>query len=499
MTGGGEEDVLVQEARVSSAPVSDSDYVERVVLGSIIVEPRIYEDVSGFLWCSHFKTPASECVYDFLRHCLERGRPLVRSEIMVHLSNSVAGVEFDHVERLVRLAVPRDAAVECAKRILDLHLRRRLAALCEDTFRRIGTVPALRSARDEVLRLEEELRDLSSEGPINAGPVDFKTVLVSAIREMETATDRLGDRSGLSTGFPDIDRETGGLRRGELFLIAGRPWMCADALALGMAADAALAHRSAPDGDGTSRTISGAKVAFFSMRTASAHLAQRILSRRTGVSFHRMRNGSLTAEEMEKVVVAAQNTHAIPLFIDHGRSLSAAELRSRVEALVRRYGIDLVVVDSLELLTTSGVSEEKPRKKAAQRLKQMAEDLGVAVVAVQSLPGIDAKGDFRRPWFHEALEAGEIDDVADVVALAHREQYYLERSEPSRVSNEVDEDFRARHEEWARSVEYFWNMAEIYVTKPRFGVSGYVRLSFAWENAAFGAFKPGGDDDSFDI
>jgi replicative DNA helicase len=488
-----------QELSASANSDFNCDYIERAFLGSLIIDRQsiIYDKTKEFLRSEHFSSPVARCVHEIAVYYIEKGLRAIPSNITLQLSDLVPAVDSDFIDRLVALAVPVDAAIEFGKRVHELHLRRQLVELCQDAIARVKGLSPGASARKEILKAEGELRELAHQSWAECGVEDFKTVLIATIREAESAVKQEGQIFGLSTGLPDLDREMGGLRIGELALLAGRPYMGAEMLAVGIAAEAAMSYRTALDGDGGTARISGAKVMVFSMRTPAIELGRWILSGQTRVPTFKIRRGSMSLEDFEKIVVAAQNLHTVPLFIDPAPSLTVMELRARVQQYHRQHGINLVVVDPLECLTMPNAGTSNARAEVVRQLKNMAKELGIVVIAAQGLRSRKPKNVYNRPNFYELLESGEIDDVADVVVLVHREQFYIERLEPSRSPAETDECFNQRHAEWRDRAERAWNVAEAIVVRPRFGMHGIARLSFEPEARRFSHLVLRDDDIPF--
>ena len=234
----------------------------------------------------------------------------------------------------------------------------------------------------------------------------------------------------------------------------------------------------------------GAVVGFFSLEMSSEQLAARILSEQTDISSDRMRKGELSNEEFERLVVASQMLHEIPIFIDDTPALTIAALRTRARRVKRQHGLGLIVIDYLQLLSGSNNNRNDGRvqevSEITRGLKTLAKELEVPVLALSQLSRQVEARENKRPQLADLRESGSIEQDADVVAFIFREEYYLEREEPIQRPDEKDDRYVEKRERWTQRLHEVRNIAEVIIAKQRHGPIGTVRLMFQGAYTRFG-------------
>jgi replicative DNA helicase len=272
--------------------------------------------------------------------------------------------------------------------------------------------------------------------------------------------------TGITTGFMDLDKWMGGLSRSDLIILAGRPSMGKTALATNIAFNAAMAFVKKTDGAG--------KVAFYSLEMSKEQLVTRILAQECCIPSERIRRGEIKEEDFIKLKDANKRVAELPLFIDDTPALTISILRSRSRKLKRQHGLDLIVVDYLQLL--QGNSEKRNENRVQEiseitrSLKAIAKELDVPVLALSQLSRAVETRDDKRPQLSDLRESGSIEQDADVVMFIYREEYYESRREPTRGSEE--------HAKWMEKLAKTHNLAEVILAKQRHGPVGTVRLFF---------------------
>jgi replicative DNA helicase len=291
----------------------------------------------------------------------------------------------------------------------------------------------------------------------------------------EAAYKRDSHVTGVTTGLRDLDRKLGGLQKSDLIILAGRPSMGKTALATNMGFNAAQAALD-PE--------TGAKfhVAFFSLEMSSEQLATRILAEKSGVSSDRIRRGDVREDDFGRVVTAAQEMNSAPFFIDDTPAITIPMLRTRARRLKRQFGLDLIIVDYLQLMRGSNSKGPENRvqeiSEITRGLKAIAKELDVPVLALSQLSRAVELRDDKRPQLADLRESGSIEQDADVVMFVYRDQYYHERAEPKQRSDEGDDKFHERLERWKRRAEEVYNKADVIIAKQRHGPIGTVTLQF---------------------
>jgi replicative DNA helicase len=357
----------------------------------------------------------------------------------------------------------------------DLFLRRQLIDLGEQTVNNAYVFDVEDTALAQIEQAELKLFNLAESGQTEGGPQGFSVVLAKALDMAEAAFKRDSHITGVTTGLRDLDRMMGGLQKSDLVILAGRPSMGKTALATNIGFNAAEAARD-PE------TSERHRVAFFSLEMSSEQLATRIMAEKSGVSSDRIRRGEVKQEDFQRIVEAAQAMNEVPFFIDDTPAITIPMLRTRARRLKRQHGLDLIVIDYLQLMRGSGSKGQENRvqeiSEITRGLKAIAKELQVPVLALSQLSRAVELRDDKRPQLSDLRESGSIEQDADVVMFVYREQYYHERAEPKQRSDEGDDKFHERLERWKRRAEEVHNKADVIVAKQRHGPVGTRSLYF---------------------
>ena len=292
------------------------------------------------------------------------------------------------------------------------------------------------------------------------------------------AYERDGGLSGISTGLRDLDSRMGGLQRSDLVVLAGRPSMGKTALVTNIAFNIANARwkswEAKPHLDKDDKEHDGGVVAFFSLEMSAEQLATRILSEQAEVQSEKIRRGLISEQEFKTLVEVTQRMSQIPLHIDQTGGITIAQLAARARKLKRQKGLDVLIVDYLQLLSGSGRSSQANRVQEITEittgLKALAKELHVPIIALSQLSRQVEQRDDKRPQLSDLRESGSIEQDADVVMFVYREEYYVERTKP----NEGTAEFQ----EWQQKMAMVAGKAEVIVGKQRHGPVGTVQLGF---------------------
>jgi len=268
-----------------------------------------------------------------------------------------------------------------------------------------------------------------------------KELLKDSFKMIEKLYENKSHLTGLTTGFKDLDVMTSGLQPGELFIIAGRPSMGKTAFVLNMLASASK--------------IANARVAVFSLEMSKESLVMRMLTAEARIDASRLRTGSLEESDWPRLTKAADTLSHYNVYIDDGPAQSAMEIRAKVRRLAKEHGLDLVVVDYLQLMRGSANvnSREQEISEISRSLKAIAKELHVPVVALSQLNRSLESRTNKRPMMSDLRESGAIEQDADVIAFIYRDEVYDPNSPDKGV-------------------------AEIIIGKQRNGPTGTVRLAF---------------------
>ena len=459
---------------------------EKALLGAIFVNNRAYERVSDFLTLAHFALNQHGRIFEACGRLIERGQIAdpVTLKALFEQDQGLADVGGPaYLAELAGAAVTVINAGEYGRIIYDLYLKRQLIALGEDVVNDAYESEVGETATDQIEAAEQRLYVLAATGEYERGFKPFKDSLLSAIEMADAAHRREGGLSGTPTGLRDIDKLLGGLHPSDLVVLAGRPAMGKTSLATNIAFNAAYTFKHTGGDD-------GAVVGFFSLEMSAEQLASRIIAEQTNISSDRMRKGELSNEEFARLVPAAQELYAIPVFIDDSPALSVSQLRTRTRRLKRQHDLGLVVVDYLQLMSSApGVrydSRVQEVSEITRGLKTLAKELNVPVLALSQLSRAPEQRDDKRPQLADLRESGTIEQDADVVMFIFREEYYIERQKPSQRADEEDDRHAQRLQRWEDNKKKHANLAEVIVAKQRHGPIGTVTLYFEGKYTRFG-------------
>jgi len=278
---------------------------------------------------------------------------------------------------------------------------------------------------------------------------------------------------GVPTGLRDLDERLGGMHKGDLIIIAGRPSMGKTALATNIAFHAAKKIME--------NKLGKSSVAFFSLEMSSEQLSTRILAEQSRIRSNDIRRGKITQEDLEKFIEASKNINDLPLYIDETPAIKISTLANRARRIKRLHGLDLIVVDYIQLMTTGNFKYEgrvQEIGEITQGLKALAKELGVPVLALSQLSRAVEQRDDKRPQLSDLRESGSIEQDADVVMFVYRPEYYLEKNEPQAGT--------AEHITWQEKMSQVHNQALVIIGKQRHGPTGIINLEF---ESAYTKFK----------
>jgi replicative DNA helicase len=289
--------------------------------------------------------------------------------------------------------------------------------------------------------------------------------------------------SGVATGLRDLDKYMGGLQKSDLIVVAGRPGMGKTALATNIAFNIAHSFQGQTKADGTVEAVDGGRVGFFSLEMSAEQLATRIISEQTEIASSTIRRGQITDADFEKIVAFSRIMQELPLYIDETGGISIAQLAARARRLKRQRGLDLLVIDYIQLLqgSTRRSSENRVQEitEITTRLKALAKELNVPIIALSQLSRQVESRDDKRPQLADLRESGSIEQDADVVLFVYRDAYYLKNAEPRDYNS-------AEHGEWQAKYEKVKYQAEVIIGKQRHGPTGTVPLHFNGQFTRFG-------------
>jgi replicative DNA helicase len=450
---------------------------EQALLGAMLVNNDAFYRVSDFLEPVHFYEPIHRRIYEVMGEIIRMGKAATPVTVKTFLPTDVKIADFTVAQYLARLAAEATTIINAedyGRAIYDLALRRSLILIGEDMVNIAFDAPVDMPPKSQIEDAERRLFELAETGRYDTGFHGFEEALKNAIDMASAAYKRDGHLSGLATGLDDLDRRLGGLQPSDLVVLAGRPGMGKTALATNIAFNIARAWRGEVQPDGAIKTVDGGIVGFFSLEMSSEQLATRIVSEQTMVPSSDIRRGAITEDQFRRIAEAAQEMQRIPLYIDQTGGLSIAQLAARARRLKRQRGLDVLVIDYIQLLSGSSRRANEGRvqevTEITTNLKALAKELHVPIVALSQLSRQVENRDDKRPQLSDLRESGSIEQDADVVMFVFREEYYLKNRKPK----EGTEEFY----KWMAEMDAVAGQAEIIIGKQRHGPTGTVNLQF---------------------
>lgn len=456
---------------------------EQALLGAILVNNEAFYRVSDFLEPEHFYEGLHRQIYETAAQLIRVGKVATPITLKTFLPAEEQVGEITVSQYLVRLATQATTiinAVDYGRSIYDLAIRRSLIGIGEDLVNVAFDSPVDHAPREQIEDAEKRLYELAEQGRYDGGFHSFTDALKDAIDMASAAYQRDGHLSGIATGLRDLDRQMGGLQSSDLVVLAGRPAMGKTALATNIAFNIAKAYLGETQPDGTTRAVNGGIVGFFSLEMSSEQLATRIIAEQSGVSSSEIRRGSIDERQFNQIVIASQEMQSIPFYIDHTGGISISQLTARARRLKRQRGLDMLIIDYLQLLQGSGKRSDNRVQELTEittGLKALAKELNVPILALSQLSRQVESRDDKRPQLSDLRESGSIEQDADVVMFVYREEYYLQRQMPKEGTEEF---FK-----WQAEMEEIAGVAEVIIGKQRHGPTGTVKLLFEGEFTRF--------------
>ena len=441
---------------------------EQALLGSILVNNDIIDEISTLINSNIFYDPAHIKIYEVIENLNNKGmiaNPITLKNFFEkdNMLGEVGGTEY--LVKLTRFSGSVKQAIDYAKIIHEMYLRRELVMvsdkLSSDT---LNANSQEKNAEKIIEDTEKSLYDLAERGTFSQSYLKFNKALDETIKMATLAMQSDGGIVGVPTGLSDLDEKLGGLHKSDLVILAGRPSMGKTALATNIAFNASQYILSRQE---------KSCVAFFSLEMSSEQLSTRILSEQARIRSDDIRRGKVTEEEINRYIETSRNIYDLPLFIDETPAITIAALSNRARRIKRLHGLGLIVVDYIQLMRSSTNKNEgrvQEISEITQGLKALAKELSVPVLALSQLSRAVEQRDDKQPQLADLRESGSIEQDADVVMFVYREAYYLERKQPKLGSIE--------HAEWQSKMNDVNGLADIILGKQRHGPTGTVKVEF---------------------
>jgi replicative DNA helicase len=450
---------------------------EQALLGAVLVNNEAFYRVSDFLEPSHFFEPLHAKIFELAGSLIRAGKVATPVTLKTFLPADLDVSGLTASQYLARLAAEATTVINAedyGRTLYDLAIRRSLIVIGEDMVNVAYDAPVDFAPQDQIEDAERRLYELAETGRYDTGFQRFATALTTAVDMAARAYQRDGKLSGLATGLTDLDRMMGGLQPSDLVILAGRPGMGKTALATNIAYNIAKHWHGEVRPDGRTQTIDGGIVGFFSLEMSAEQLATRIISEQANIPSYRIRRGEIDPSDFDRIAATAREMEVMPLFIDETGGLAIAQLSARARRLKRQRGLDVLVIDYIQLLSGSNRRANENRVQEVTEittsLKALAKELNVPILALSQLSRQVENRDDKRPQLSDLRESGSIEQDADVVLFVFREEYYLKNREPRAGTEE--------HFKWQADMEAVHGKAEVIIGKQRHGPTGTVGLQF---------------------
>jgi replicative DNA helicase len=464
---------------------------EQALLGAILVNNEALYRVSDFLEARHFYEPVHQKIYDISSQLVRAGKVAspVTLKTFLPADADIGGLTLSqYLARLAAEATTVINAQDYGRTIYDLSVRRALIVIGEDMVNEAYEAPVDFAPAKQIEEAERRLYEVAESGRYEGGFQAFSQAITTAVDMAAKAYQRDGRLSGIATGLHDLDSKMGGLQASDLIIVAGRPGMGKTALATNIAYNIAKAWQGEVRPDGHITTVNGGIVGFFSLEMSAEQLATRILAERTGIPSSTIRRGGISEQDFEVIRDVSLELQTIKFFVDETGGLSIAQLAARARRLKRQRGLDLLVIDYIQLLSGSSKRGQDNRvqeiTEITTKLKALAKELNVPIIALSQLSRQVESRDDKRPQLSDLRESGSIEQDADVVLFVYREEYYLANKEPRPGTEE--------HIKWQTEMAVVHGKAEVIIGKQRHGPTGTVALQFDASVTRFGDLAPEG-------
>lgn len=429
-----------------------NDEAERVLIGAMLIDPTNTGEVLARVQRDDFFKDHHRLIFDAAVSVFEKTEKLDLLVLADELEKK--GVLFkvggyDYLNELTS-GIPRATNIEVYANIVrEKSLLRRLATIGQDIA--ASAMAAEQDAVDAISQAEHALSDLR-EGDQSHDFELFPEVLKQSFQLIQERAELKGELIGLPTGFIDLDRKTSGLQKGDLIIVAARPAMGKTSFCLNLALNAALRAE--------------AKVAVFSLEMPSSQLTMRLLGSESRVGISDLRSGRLDHSEWDRLAAAMPELSKAQLYIEDSGDINVYLMRAKLKRLQRDQGLDLVVIDYMQLMSgTNRLAQQNRTQEVSEisrGLKVMAKELNVPVIALSQLSRAAEQRSDHRPQLSDLRESGSIEQDADIVCFLYREDYYRKK----------------QHEEVQTVHEDDYGLAELIIAKHRNGPTGTIKLAF---------------------
>jgi len=388
--------------------------LEEVVLGAMMIDKKGVDEVIDILSADAFYKESHKHIFEAIFKLFENSEPVdlltVSSQLKKDQKLDLIGGDFYLISLTQR--VSSSAHIEFhARIILQKYIQRSLIKISSEIIEE--AYDETKDVFDLLDNAEAKLYEVT-QGNVKKSTETAQSLVIQAKKKIEEISNKEG-MSGIPSGFDRLDKLTSGWQPSDLIIVAARPGMGKTAFTLTMARNVAV-NTNIP-------------VAFFSLEMSSVQLITRLISSETGLSSEKLRTGKLEKHEWEQLNVKVKTLEKAPLFIDDTPSLSIFDLRAKARRLASQYGIKMIMIDYLQLMTAGGSQKGGNREQEistiSRNLKALAKELSIPVIALSQLSrAVETRGGSKRPLLSDLRESGAIEQDADIVSFIYRPEYY---------------------------------------------------------------------------
>jgi len=438
---------------------------EQAVIGSVLTSNEILDDISSIISEINFYDPLHQRIYSAINNLIYKGMLANPITLKSYFENEKDELNVpEYLIKITKFATSSRQSIEYSKIIYDMYVRRELIKISENIIDSAKISDLNISGKSIIENSEKVLYDLAEKGSSHSSLIKFDEAVKQTLEMASSAYKNEEGIVGVPTGLRDLDDRLGGLHKSDLIIIAGRPSMGKTALATNIAFHAAKKIQE---------TGKKGSIAFFSLEMSSEQLSTRILAEQSRIKSNDIRRGKISEEQLEQFIETSKNISELPLYIDETPAISVAALSTRARRIKRKHGLNMIVIDYIQLMRASFALNEgrvQEISEITQGLKALAKELSVPVLALSQLSRAVEQRDDKKPLLSDLRESGSIEQDADVVMFVYRESYYLKAKEPRPATVE--------HAEWQAKMNEVSHLAELIIGKQRHGPTGNVMLEF---------------------
>ena len=438
---------------------------EQALLGAMLSNNLAFEKIEDFLEPEFFSSKINRIIFESIKKLVTNDQIADLNTVKVQLDGNDEFIKNGGITYLLKLCENTVSIInskQYGELIHDLFLRRKLIDVGTDLINDSYQSDQENNSINLIERAEQNLFKLTNNNEINNGPKDFEEIMHKTLEYAEKAFKKSDEVIGLKTGLKDFDKKIGGLHKSDLIIIAGRPSMGKTAFATNIASNISKEFET-----------KNKNVLLFSLEMSSEQLATRLIGELAELSSENIRTGNLSKADFNKLLKSSEDLKKLNLFIDDSPALSISSIRTRARRMKRKFGLDLLILDYLQLVNGESRANDNRVQEISditRGLKAIAKELNIPVIALSQLSRKVEDREEKRPQLSDLRESGAIEQDADLVVFLYREEYYLARTEPPEGTE--------KHEIWTKKMEKVHNIAEAIIAKHRHGPISKVKLHF---------------------